>query len=127
MCSPHDKDAPMCSPYDEDAPTCSPHETHHPEPDLGKSINQAAEASGTPLWRAVQWYKTMTTNAYIRGVREQGWEPFEKRFLQRNYYEHIIRNEAAYQRIVRYIHTNPRRWKDDRFYDEEKNKLNKNP
>jgi putative transposase len=32
---------------------------------------------------------------------------------QRNYYEHIIRNEADYQRIAEYIDNNPRRWTED--------------
>jgi hypothetical protein len=33
---------------------------------------------------------------------------------QRNYFEHIIRNESAYQKIVEYILTNPLRWEDDK-------------
>ncbi len=32
---------------------------------------------------------------------------------QRNYYEHIIRNERELQRITDYINTNPLRWNDD--------------
>lgn len=32
---------------------------------------------------------------------------------QRNYYERVIRNEAAYNRIANYIATNPQRWKED--------------
>ncbi len=35
---------------------------------------------------------------------------------QRNYYEHIIRNEQAYERISDYIRNNPKRWDDDKFY-----------
>jgi putative transposase len=35
---------------------------------------------------------------------------------QRNYYEHIIRNEQAYQNIAEYICTNPQRWHDDTYY-----------
>ena len=34
---------------------------------------------------------------------------------QRNYYEHIIRNERAYQLISKYIANNPRKWGEDRF------------
>lgn len=34
---------------------------------------------------------------------------------QRNYYEHIIRNEKAYQRISNYIKTNPINWEKDRL------------
>jgi len=32
---------------------------------------------------------------------------------QRNYYEHIIRDEKDMQRITDYIHANPMRWNDD--------------
>ncbi len=32
---------------------------------------------------------------------------------QRNYYEHIIRNERDMDRIARYIESNPLRWMDD--------------
>jgi putative transposase len=35
---------------------------------------------------------------------------------QRNYYEHIIRNEAAYLKIADYIQTNPQRWLEDTYY-----------
>ncbi len=34
---------------------------------------------------------------------------------QRNYYEHIIRNEQAYERISNYIRENPKRWPEDKF------------
>jgi putative transposase len=32
---------------------------------------------------------------------------------QRNYYEHIIRNDRSLQRIGEYIETNPQRWDQD--------------
>lgn len=35
---------------------------------------------------------------------------------QRNYYEHIIRNDQSYERISDYIRDNPKRWKEDKFY-----------
>lgn len=38
---------------------------------------------------------------------------------QRNYYDHIIRNEQDYCRISKYIKNNPLLWKEDRFYDNE--------
>ncbi|KAA6318995.1 hypothetical protein EZS27_031063 [termite gut metagenome] len=37
---------------------------------------------------------------------------------QRNYYEHIIRNEQSHQNIYEYIINNPANWKDDTFYYE---------
>jgi REP element-mobilizing transposase RayT len=35
---------------------------------------------------------------------------------QRDYYEHIIRNEQSYETISNYIINNPAKWKDDKFY-----------
>jgi len=35
---------------------------------------------------------------------------------QRDYYEHIIRNEHSYQTISAYIINNPSKWGDDKFY-----------
>ena len=41
------------------------------------------------------------------------------RFWQRNYYDHIIRNEEKYLNICEYIGLNPQRWSEDRYYREE--------
>ena len=35
---------------------------------------------------------------------------------QRNYHEHIIRNEKSYQTISNYIINNPSKWNDDKFF-----------
>src|SRR5436190_32627 len=35
---------------------------------------------------------------------------------QRNYHEHIIRNEQSYQTIANYIINNPAKWNEDKFY-----------
>lgn len=35
---------------------------------------------------------------------------------QRNYYEHIIRDEEAYLKIAEYILTNPQRWEEDTYH-----------
>jgi REP element-mobilizing transposase RayT len=65
------------------------------------------------LPEVLDWYKTMTTNAYIRGVREHGWTPFAKRVWQRGYYEHVVRDDADLNRIRQYIIDNPTRWSED--------------
>ena len=61
----------------------------------------------------VQWFKTMTTNEYIRCVNQSGWPPFPKRVWQRNYYEHIIRDEDELNIIRQYIRDNPTKWDQD--------------
>jgi len=40
------------------------------------------------------------------------------KLLQRDYWEHIIRNEKSHQRIVNYIVKNAANWENDRFYME---------
>ncbi len=35
---------------------------------------------------------------------------------QRNYYEHIIRNEKSYHRITEYILNNPANWQQDKLF-----------
>jgi REP element-mobilizing transposase RayT len=64
----------------------------------------------------VQWFKTMTTNAYIRGVTDLGWPGFDRRLWQRNYYEHIVCSDAALDRLRTYIAANPARWTDDQLH-----------
>ena len=67
----------------------------------------------------MRWFKTMTTNEYIRGVRSGIFTKFHKSLWHRNYYEHIIRNETDLNRIRQYIINNPIKWQE--------NKLKKNP
>jgi REP element-mobilizing transposase RayT len=61
----------------------------------------------------MDWFKTMTTNAYIRGVQQSDWSPFAGRLWQRNYYERIIRNDAELSAIREYIDANPAQWHND--------------
>jgi putative transposase len=58
-------------------------------------------------------FKTLTTKRYVDGVKQAGWMPFRGRLWQRNYYEHIIRDEKSLLRIREYIATNPARWSID--------------
>jgi putative transposase len=62
----------------------------------------------------MDWFKTMTTNAYMRGVKQHGWTPFDGRLWQRTYYDHVIRNDAELDGIRDYIVTNPARSAWDR-------------
>ncbi|MFH1301016.1 MAG: transposase [Planctomycetota bacterium] len=68
----------------------------------------------------IGWFKSMTMNEYIRQVKTQGWKPFYQRLWQRNYYEHIIRDEEAWHEISDYIRTNPQQWLDDKYYQHKK-------
>ena len=61
-------------------------------------------------------FKSITTVEYILGVKTLGWPRFDGKIWQRNYPEHIIRNEQSYQTISDYIINNPAKWAGDKFY-----------
>lgn len=69
----------------------------------------------SPLGDAIGWFKTMTTNEYIRGVKTLGWKRFDRKLWHWNYFDRIIRNQYAYSNISRYIKNNPVNWKKDNF------------
>ena len=71
---------------------------------------------GISLSRVVGWYKTMTTNAYIRGVRTAGWPRFPGKLCQSRFHDHIIRNEKRLHQIREYVIFNAARWKKDVYW-----------
>jgi len=89
------------------------------EPSVGPvSIDKAGfkKVSGTldgTVGRIVQAFKSITTNKYIDGVRRWGWKPFPGKLWQRNYWEHVIRNDDELTGIREYIHSNPVQWACD--------------
>jgi REP element-mobilizing transposase RayT len=76
--------------------------------------NRATTRVAPTLGDVVGAYKSRVTVEYTRGVKTKGWPPFRRRLWQRNFYEHIIRNEASLNRIRQYILDNPVRWTFDR-------------
>lgn len=69
--------------------------------------------AGPPLPRIMQWFKTMSTNEYIHGVKEYGWPAFQGHLWQRSFYDHVIRDEESLNRVREYIANNPLRWQLD--------------
>ncbi|MFT6106240.1 MAG: REP element-mobilizing transposase RayT [Rickettsiales bacterium] len=61
---------------------------------------------------------SQTIGAIIRGYKSTITKRinFSKSIWQKNYYEHIIRNENSYQSITNYISTNPENWAKDTLY-----------
>ena len=64
-------------------------------------------------------FKSITTNRYIQMVKENIVPAFEKRIWQRNYWDHIIRDENDYNKITEYILNNPLTWIDDKLNNNE--------
>jgi putative transposase len=70
--------------------------------------NPAFRSPSKTVGSIVRGYKSAVTNQInLLGNNEPVW--------QRDYYEHIIRNEKSYQRISDYIVNNAKNWKQDKF------------
>jgi len=61
------------------------------------------------LSRILRWYKGRCTFEIRKIVPEFQW--------QSRFHDHIIRDEASYQKIKNYIKNNPANWNVDCFYD----------
>ena len=70
----------------------------------------------TSLFAVMDWFKTMTTNAYIHGVKKRHWQPFPGKLWQRSYHDHIIRHEVDLNRLREYTIYNAAHWDKDIFY-----------
>ncbi|WP_373499279.1 transposase [Desulfococcus sp.] len=66
--------------------------------------------------RIVQAFKSISTRGYTVGVKKSGWSPFQGKLWQRNYWEHIIRNETELNRTRAYIQDNPDQWESDKLH-----------
>ncbi len=75
------------------------------------------------LGQIIGAFKSIVTDRYITGVKAQDWTPFDRILWQRNYYEHIVKNESALQSIQQYVRDNPLTWLKDSLYPDVKSKF----
>jgi len=59
-------------------------------------------------------YKSLVANGCLDIYKSKN--EMMGKLWQRNYHEHIIRNEQSYQTISNYIINNPAKWAGDKFY-----------
>ena len=73
---------------------------------------EEGEKTGLSLGEVVGAFKSLTARAWLQWV--QAHIPAQSaRLWQRNYHEHVIRDEEELSRIRQYIRDNPSRWGDD--------------
>jgi REP element-mobilizing transposase RayT len=80
---------------------------------IGAGVNPAP--TGTGVSDIVGAYKSLVSNGCLKIFKSKN--EMMGKLWQRNYYEHIIRNEQSYQRIAEYIMNNPIKWREDKFYN----------
>ncbi|MDR3181162.1 MAG: transposase [Prevotellaceae bacterium] len=59
-----------------------------------------------------------TIGSIIRGFKIGVTKQLGVSIWQRNYYEHVIRNERSHQNISNYVVNNPAKWQNDKFYED---------
>ena len=82
-------------------------------PTPGATTRVAPTGGRVILGNVIGAYKSLTTFEYTRSVKTHSWSPFNGRLWQRNYYEHIVRDEESLGRIRQYIIDNPAQWMFD--------------
>ena len=85
------------------------------------NIRATARVAPT-VYDIVGAYKSLVANGCLE-IWKSKWAgvtpvPIMGKLWQRNYYEHIIRNEQSYQMISNYIINNPAKWTNDKFYNQ---------
>jgi REP element-mobilizing transposase RayT len=87
-----------------------------PAPTNNRALSNGVTVHGKTVGDIIDAFKSITTVKYIHGVKNMDWQPFDGKIWQRNYYEHIIRDEQSYQNITNYIINNPANWNGDQFH-----------
>ena len=80
---------------------------HSPQPRQSRHTPQSPSQT---IGAIVRGYKSSVT----KQLKSLG---FNDKLWQRNYHEHIIRNDKAHENISNYIINNPQKWYNDKFYN----------
>ena len=67
------------------------------------------------LGQTIQWFKIMSTNEYIKNVKDKNWPRFQKRLWQTRFHDRIIKSEKGFWASRKYIQDNPENWGKDKF------------
>jgi len=87
--------------------------------DMGELSNAPTPKLQSPsqtIGAIVRGFKSATTKRINEMRINQGINNTPRPVWQRNYWEHIIRNEESYQHIAAYIINNPAQWEIDKLY-----------
>jgi putative transposase len=77
-------------------------------------VNRATARVAPTISDIVGAYKSIVSNACLNLCKSEN--KTMGKLWQRNYYEHIIRDERAYGNISNYIINNPSKWTEDKFH-----------
>lgn len=81
--------------------------------EVTRCCTRAPTRDAPTLGSVIGAFKSLTTVEYARAVGADGWQPFNGRLWQRNYYERVIRNADELDQVREYIFNNPAQWEED--------------
>jgi len=84
--------------------------------DGADTMGRAGTRPAPTLGEIIGAFKSITTNEYIRNIKCDNWPSFNKHLWQRNFYEHVIRNESDLMYIREYVINNPAQWGEDEYF-----------
>ena len=82
-------------------------------------LREDMESSPT-ISQIVQSFKRRSTIEYGKMVKMGMIPPYDGQIWQRSFYDHVIRNDADYEEIYKYIYENPIHWQADELYNDGK-------
>ena len=80
----------------------------------GVNPNRAGVNPAPTIGDIIGAYKSLAANECLKIYKSNN--EIMGKLWQRNYYEHIIKNESSYKTISEYIINNPQQWDKDKFY-----------
>jgi len=82
----------------------------------GSGATTGSRPYSLSLFDVIERFKSLTTKRYLEGIDKYKWPPFNGKLWQRNYYEHIIRNDRELNTYRQYILNNPSKWEEDEYF-----------
>ena len=76
-------------------------------------IHMIIRSADGPMWASAP---TQPIPSRVRSFKILVTKTLGTSIFQRSYYDHIIRNQADYDDVYRYIEENPMRWEQDELY-----------
>jgi len=85
---------------------------------VARDDTRAGTSPAPTLGRMIGTFKSVTALKYINRLKHTEELSLPSRLWQRNYYEHIIRNEDDLFDIRNYIESNPVKWDSDKYFSD---------
>lgn len=95
----------------------------HGRASLHDGTTLPSEQSGSPIKYGVAYRPPKSISSFVAGFKSAATKLINEyrktsgmKVWQTRFHDHIIRNEVEYLKIIRYIESNPKNWKGDKYY-----------